>query len=359
MIQKQDRNLGIDLLRLVAMWFVLILHTLGQGGVLAALQRGTALYGTAWYLEILAYCAVDIFALISGFAAYRDEPRQTRLSSYITLWLQVVFWGVVTALFFCLLWPERFSLRGVLGMCFPLKNSLYWYFSAYTGLFIVKPLLDRAVSGCSDALARKLTVLIVLVFSCFNLFFDRFQLASGYSFIWLVLLYVLGSFLKKCRAGERLTPLLGLLQIFLLITLTWLCQFLTDDPLMHELVSYTSPTILLTAMIFVVLFSRLRLPKAAAAFVRFAAPGAFAAYLLNNQRDMWSFGMKQRFVFLAEGSPLRLVLVTLSFSLGFVLLAVTLDKLRQLLFRLLRVQKLAETAERLAETVLSALGRRL
>lgn len=39
---KNERNYGIDLLRLVLMYMVCILHTLGQGGILEACEPGTA-----------------------------------------------------------------------------------------------------------------------------------------------------------------------------------------------------------------------------------------------------------------------------------------------------------------------------
>ena len=51
------RNYGIDLLRLVAMFMVVILHVLGQGGVLSATTGDK--HHIAWFLETAAYCAVD------------------------------------------------------------------------------------------------------------------------------------------------------------------------------------------------------------------------------------------------------------------------------------------------------------
>lgn len=47
---KNERNYGIDLLRLVLMYMVCILHTLGQGGILEACELGTAEYRT-WNTE--------------------------------------------------------------------------------------------------------------------------------------------------------------------------------------------------------------------------------------------------------------------------------------------------------------------
>ena len=47
---KNERNYGIDLLRLVLMYMVCMLHTLGQGGILNACQAGTVAYKVYWFL---------------------------------------------------------------------------------------------------------------------------------------------------------------------------------------------------------------------------------------------------------------------------------------------------------------------
>ena len=66
---KKERNAGIDLLRIVSMFFVVVLHSLGQGGILFNTAVGSSQYKVAWLLEIFAYGAVDIFALISGYVS--------------------------------------------------------------------------------------------------------------------------------------------------------------------------------------------------------------------------------------------------------------------------------------------------
>lgn len=61
------RNYGIDLLRIVSMFMVVFLHILGGGGVLELDSLSGASYWTAWTLKTASYCAVDIFAIISGY----------------------------------------------------------------------------------------------------------------------------------------------------------------------------------------------------------------------------------------------------------------------------------------------------
>ena len=61
--RQTGRNYGIDLLRLVAMFMVVVLHVLGHGGILNAATGIN--YSISMLLRICAYCAVDCYAIIS------------------------------------------------------------------------------------------------------------------------------------------------------------------------------------------------------------------------------------------------------------------------------------------------------
>ncbi len=349
------RNYGIDCLRLLSMFFVIILHTLGKGGVLSKATPGTGMYAAAWYLEIAAFCAVDIFAIISGYVNYNEPAGKTRLSSYIMLWLQVVFWGAAAAFAFWLVRPELVPLSSITEMLFPVANDLYWYFTAFTGLFVIKPLLDAAVASCSMSTARKAFVAIIVVFGCFELVFQCFYLSRGYSFAWISLLYLLGAILKKCDIGRWISPLVGIVGILVLCTGTWIFTLLRSD----LLVSYTSPTILGTAILYVIVFSRLTLGDRMKKIIAFAAPGAFSAYILNCQRDVWKYLMKDRFLFLLDKPVISMVLVTLAFALLFLTASVLLDHVRRRLFKLLHVRDAVDAVEKAAESCVGFIADRL
>lgn len=63
----EQRNRGVDLLRMVAMWMVVILHILNKGGALGASAPLSAGRETALLLDMAAYCAVDCYGMISGY----------------------------------------------------------------------------------------------------------------------------------------------------------------------------------------------------------------------------------------------------------------------------------------------------
>lgn len=82
-ITKVKRNYGIDMLRLVAMFFVVICHVLGHGGVM---KNATGYnYSVSSLLQIVAYCAVNCYAIISGYVGYKEEDNY-HYTKYLKFW---------------------------------------------------------------------------------------------------------------------------------------------------------------------------------------------------------------------------------------------------------------------------------
>lgn len=82
---KHNREYGIDILRILSMMMVLILHVFSNGGALNHLIPGTSNYYVGWLLEAMCFCAVDIFAIMTG---YLMVDRKTEYWKFIPRWLQ-------------------------------------------------------------------------------------------------------------------------------------------------------------------------------------------------------------------------------------------------------------------------------
>ena len=349
---KNSRNLGIDFLRILSMFYVVILHTLGHGGILGAVSMGTYQYKTVWFLEIWAYCAVDIFALISGYVGYHEEKRTVKYSNYILLWEQVVFYGILVTFILKFFYPESISMLDMLGMLFPVTNGLYWYFTAYTGLFFCIPMVNIAMTKCSSNFAIKIFVAFIGVFSVYDIFVGRFNLEQGYSFVWLLVLYVLGSVLKKCEIGKKINFLKALIGIVLLILFTWIWKlygieysFLGFRITKDTFVSYTSSTILGAALFYIIGFSKIQFNHFKK-IISFAASGAFAVYLLNEHVFFRKFIIEQNFVKWSESSAGMILVKVCVFSGIFIIVSIIIDIGRQKLFKMLRLDCLAAVVEK-------------
>ena len=353
-MEKQARNYGIDLLRIIAMFFVIILHSLGRGGILRNVVVDSAQYKFAWLLEIIAYCAVDIFALVSGYVSY-DKKSKTK--NYINLWFQVVFYSLVIVLLFQIINPSIITEKDYIRSFFPVINDTYWYFTAFTGLFILKPLLDKAINNIETKDLKKIFVMIILIFSLYSVITKNFALGkigNGYSVIWLVVLYILGAIINKCEIGKNMKPIKILVGMIILILITYLVKvygtnnikFMKDTFNLTidrgTLIDYTSPTILGVAILFIIGFSKMKFKTTSTKIITFGATSAFTIYLLNTHYLVWDNYMLDIFKSNATSSVLEIGYKVIGFSLLFVVGAILIDKIRMLIFKVLRIDKLIE-----------------
>lgn len=68
-IRLDKRNYGIDLLRLVSMFLIVVLHSLSRGALVGVAPFNIH-YEAGFLIEALTYCAVNCFALISGTSVW-------------------------------------------------------------------------------------------------------------------------------------------------------------------------------------------------------------------------------------------------------------------------------------------------
>lgn len=184
---EKQRNYGIDLLRLVLMLMVCLLHVLGQGGVLAASVDRPVHNGLFYLLEVGAYCAVDAFAMISGYTASNRPQKWHRLAQ---MWTQAFFYAFVLTLLLDLLLPGvQIEPKKYIRHAMPVMGQSFWYFSVYFALFFAMPMLNGFLFSLTESGARKALIILILLFSVMSCANDTFLLGNGYSALWLMVLY--------------------------------------------------------------------------------------------------------------------------------------------------------------------------
>lgn len=111
------RNYGIDLLRIISMFMIVILHVLGQGGILKGTEVLSLEYNLAWALEIFCYCSVNCYALITGYVMIDSKFKYNKM---VKLWVEVVFWSVSLTLLMKLMFPDLVGKKDILFSFFRL-----------------------------------------------------------------------------------------------------------------------------------------------------------------------------------------------------------------------------------------------
>lgn len=180
------------------MFMIVLTHILGKGGLRDAVDgRGDAYFFIVWFMQIFAYVAVNCYGLISGYIGLGSESK---LSKIALLWLQVLFYTLVITACFAL-FGYQLDGNDWLGAFFPVVTSQYWYVTAYFGLLVFKPLLDKGLRFISDKQLGQLVVGIFLVFSLVPALFNNkvleYSLSKGFGMTWLIILYILGAYLRR------------------------------------------------------------------------------------------------------------------------------------------------------------------
>jgi len=342
---SHERNYGIDLLRLVAAFYVVLLHTMSLGGLQDAAAPGSYQEQVCNILVILTYCAVNIFGIISGYVGYRDPSKKHTYYSYFPLWLTVVCYSILFVVFYQLLLPSSVGIKDLLMCFFPVTCNLYWYFSAFTLVYFLAPYLNKILQYSTDQELKQLLALICCFFVTVEYMGTSFAMARGYSAIWLLLLYLVGGILKKTGVGSRIPAYalcLGIilfdLGFFLISSKTTSVVLLVFELSMKVRNAYTSPIYLISAILHVLLFARFRFSGFWKKVLRFASPAAFSVYILNTNKLLWNNTLQDRFAPWAVSSPAGILARTVLFALTFVTAVIVIDFFRQKVFQLLGVQ---------------------
>lgn len=345
-MKEKSRNYGIDLLRIIAMLCVVILHAMNSGGLLFYTIKDSSQYKFAWLIEIIAFCAVDVFAIISGYVMWNKKTNYKKL---INLWFQVVFYSLIITFVTSFIYPNSVYKSDYIKSVFPVINKTYWYFTAYFGLFIIKPFIDKGIQDINEKTLKKIFIIILVIFSLFGIITKGFELNNGYSIIWLIILYITGAIINKCNIGSKLKNIHILLGIIILITITYLFKIFGFDTIntikksfdivinKDTLINYVSPTIFGIAILLIIGLSRLEINNKSKKIIEFASSSTFAIYLLNSHRFVDEIYMKKRFTYLIDDSIFTIFITIIGYAIIFVILAILIDKIRIYLFKKLKI----------------------
>ncbi len=159
-----ERNSSIELLRFVAMFGILVIHTFGHGSGL----NFDFIYGlgsnwnTAGHLALfsLGETGVTVFMFISGYYGIRLNLKKT-----ILLVIMLSFYVLITGL------VEGQSIKGItLMMLHPWDNG-WWFVKSYLIVMLLSPFINAGIEKLREKQMR-IVVLSLLFYTYFGHFLN-------------------------------------------------------------------------------------------------------------------------------------------------------------------------------------------
>ena len=282
------RETKFEVLRTVAMFFIVVYHCLTHGvgdGYGFNTDSPIALSNVLFsdFMLVFSSIAVNLYVMISGYFLADLNFKASRI---VRTWAYACFYSFIITALFMALTVVPFNAISVGKSLFPLSSNAYWFVTQYIGLLILSPFLA--------VLARQLTYRQYLVLLaggaiiCLSIIPDfplgkRFYVAHGNSVWSFAYLFMTAGFikhhLKKVPMG-RLSMI-----VVSLIVLILVCEVIggyKNGSISLYWLNYNGLVLMLSVAVFV-LVRQLQIPERGFWNILVkAAPYTFGVYLIHD-----------------------------------------------------------------------------
>ena len=280
---KKVRNSNLELLRVLSMVIIILSHYVYHGGLLyEAVSANNIL---AQLLKIGGKLGVSCFVLISG---YFLADSKFKIQNIIRICAEVIFYALIILGIKAFLIPgESVELTELVKSAFAPFYGLYWFPTAYIGLYLCFPVLNIIIDNVGRNLKK--IVLVMTVALCIINF-----ILPGANFlfsnvVWFVYLYFVAGYIKRysCDFIEKYSMLLFLLGIAAIwgssVILNVAGAYMNIDILSSKayyLSNINSPFMVICALGLFVWFKNLSIKNSR--IINYLGSITFAVYLLHD-----------------------------------------------------------------------------
>lgn len=185
---KKHRNSSVELLRIFALFSIVLTHTIGGGKNLSGINMYFGLFANTFFN---AGTGVVILMLITGyFGAHLTQKRFN--NAYSIIYICSLFWLVLDIVF------KTATMKSIIFSFIPVTTNFLWYASCYIYTLLLSPFLDKAADAMSKKTYQAFIGLTLVLFYLVPTFL-YFDIAGnkGKGLVHMVLAYFIGRYLKK------------------------------------------------------------------------------------------------------------------------------------------------------------------
>lgn len=313
---KTTRNTGVDLLRIVSMCMIVMIHMNSYGKASTGIETYSVKYFVSQGLSFWISCAVNCYALISGFVNNTTDFSRRHFKSIARMWGKVFTYSVGLMVVFVLFRGiELTDKKTMAAAFFPAMSMQYWYFTDYLPVIFLMPFMNLFLEKIELKKLRQLVMVLLFLFSVIPWVTqtDWFGLNNGFSTFWLIILYIVGVWIRielpECRISQKTLLISSFMLIGLQIAIRYCLDIIGNmigkENLMHAFSGYISPFIVLEACIMLALFARIKWTRQTVQnFISKMGAASFGVYLIHDNYYVRNYLLMNRLKFLANYSTL-------------------------------------------------------
>lgn len=345
-MKTRERNLGIELLRVLAMLGIVIQHIVGHGWVVQSINPGTWKLDIVVALRSVCLFGISEFALISGYVGVKSRYRY---SSVVLQWTKVWLYSVFFTALSSILEPGTVNASMWRGATLPTLNKTFWYFTCYLGCFMFAPIINRGMKQMTSKQGTALVVTLIYIFSMFSnaLGRDAMYVDVGKGTLWLVIMYTVGAyfgyFQPHMRVPKAVLWAMAIVSAMIMAGLEPTARKLGIDYLSTDPRNNSIQTVFM-AISMLLLFSRLEIRRGKK-LITWLGGASFGVYVLHEHPFIRKYTITPYSYKLAALGNVEIVIGIILAAAVLYLGCALVDGLREKIYKALRVKQRLDALE--------------
>lgn len=279
-IQRAPRDSNMELLRIVAMAFVVLVHTdfwaLGAPTPELITTEPSKAF-MQYVVEAISIVSVNCFVFISGWFGIKPKWR-----SFCGLLFQIVFFSLFIYFAFVAVGKEPFSISSFINRV----NFLdLWFIPPYIALYWLSPIINTFIEKADKKVVVQVLIAFVILDISLGWMKDYLHFNMGYSLLNFMLLYLIARYLHLFKPVFMLYKKKYYLLLYFsvcsfLVAINYLAFAINHGFIKHTgfLFFYNSPFVLLASLSICLFFTKLKIQNK---WINKIGLSCFAIYLFH------------------------------------------------------------------------------
>lgn len=253
-------------------------------GVLDVSPLGSVRWISAYWVEILAFCSVNLFGLLSGYLGIYSK-KKTSARAIELLSISILYCFILTIVFLFI--NPQMGMKDIISGLAPFVKKRYWFLYCYLPISLLQSYINDFINKLEVKQLQKMLVFIVIFFLLVPSFVkkDTMGLADGFSVAWLLICYMTGNLIRRreddfINHKSAIWFVVYFISSFVLLAGNVFIINVTGKCVNYFL-SYTSPIILLMAVALLIGFKNLKFKTNNHKLLTMLSILSFDVYLLH------------------------------------------------------------------------------
>ena len=335
--KETNREINMELLRIVGMLFVVTLHCLGNGLLTNNSEINQYNSLLIRFLDTFSLTANGIFLLMSG---YYSIDKKFKLRRVMSLWGKTIFYSITIFTVCKILNMKTYTYNSL----FPVISGQHWFITTYIMLYFLSPIINVMLNKLNKKQNTYLLITLLVIIGVIRPLLNPLGLLSG-SIAPALLTYILGAYIKKyITIKPKQLYMVKYILLTVLVSLIYIITYIffnsTKNPTLYSRLSvlitgireYNNILIMLMTVFIFMKFKTITIKSNfISKLISVISPSVFAVYLIHENINIRSIIWHKMGIMNFANSWLMIPYILLMIFTVF-MICICIDLLRRIMY---------------------------